>query len=301
MVSLNKYNDAFLANDEEFLKLLKYDDTFLVDKEFLRLLDLEKNKEIFAKVITLDFNENPLEQIEGRVSGGSVSVDGNSSVRRTCSLSIVANELNIHEYYWGLNTKFKLLIGVKNTVKLHQAYTKQYESYPDICWFKMGTYVISSFNTSQSTNSYLINLQGKDKMALLNGELGGVITPLSWDFGKINTVNADGSITITDYLLKNIILESVHEHAKEPYWNIIINDLDDCGLELLEYRGDIPLYLIYNQITDVVEQAVFELPVQDLVPIDSEYFPGFDKIIYDFKKKEKDVSLFDIENILFNF
>ena len=239
--------------------LTKYNDNFLVDKDFLRLLDLEKEREIFAKIIALDFNENPLEQIEGRVTQGSVSVDGTSAVRRTCSISLVANELNIHDFYWGLNTKFKLLIGVKNTVKLRSEYKKQYHLYPDICWFKMGTYIISSFSTSQSTNSYTVALQGIDKMALLNGTVGGIITPLSWDFGKIDTVNADGYIATTDYLIKDIILESVHEHAKEPYWNIVINDLEDCGLELLEYRGDIPLYLLYSIDTGVVEQMLFDI------------------------------------------
>jgi hypothetical protein len=35
----------------------------------------------------------------------------------------------------------------------------------------------------------------------------------------------------------------VHVYGGEPYHNIIINDLSTVGLELLEYRYDIPLYL----------------------------------------------------------
>jgi hypothetical protein len=35
----------------------------------------------------------------------------------------------------------------------------------------------------------------------------------------------------------------VHQFAGEPIHNIIINDLEDYGLELLEYRYDKPLYL----------------------------------------------------------
>ena len=48
-------------------------------------------------------------------------------------------------------------------------------------------------------------------------------------------------------LLKDIITEAVHLYAKEPYHNIIINDLDDVGLELLEYRGTDPMFLLVNQ------------------------------------------------------
>lgn len=250
--------------------MLYNDETFLNDKDFLRLLDLEREKEIFVKIISLDFNENPLEEIEGRVTQGTVNVDGSSAVRRTCSLTLVANELNIHEFYWSLNTKFKLYVGVKNTIKNRIEYQKLYKTYPDICWFKMGTYVISSFNTSQTTSSYTINISGKDKMSFLNGDLGGVITPLSWDFGQIDEIDTDGFIKTSKYLIRNIILEAVHEHAQEPYWNIIINDLDDYGLELLEYRGDIPLYLLYNQSTDAIEQMSLELPTDGLVPINLE-------------------------------
>lgn len=44
--------------------------------------------------------------------------------------------------------------------------------------------------------------------------------------------------------LEKIIRESVHTYAKEPYHNIIINDLDDYGLEQLSYRGDKVIYAL---------------------------------------------------------
>jgi hypothetical protein len=46
--------------------------------------------------------------------------------------------------------------------------------------------------------------------------------------------------------IKTIIREAVHTYAKEPYHNIIINDLENHGLKLLEYRGDSPLYFFFN-------------------------------------------------------
>ena len=170
----------------------------LIDVDFLKRLDTEKEREVFAKVISLDWDENPLEEITGRVTGGSVNIDGTSAVRRTCSVSLVAEELNIHDYYWGLNTKFKLAVGLRNRID---------ERYPDIIWFPQGTYAISSFNTSQSTNSYTVSIQGKDKMCLLNGELGGIVNSLTWDFGSYDEISADGTLTNKKYLLKEIIIE----------------------------------------------------------------------------------------------
>jgi hypothetical protein len=50
----------------------------------------------------------------------------------------------------------------------------------------------------------------------------------------------------------------VHVYAGEPYWNIIINDLDTYGLELLEYRYDIPMYLYRNPASLVFNNAFLE-------------------------------------------
>lgn len=221
----------------------------LLDKDFLKQLDEQRTREVFAKVIALDFDENPIEEITGRITQGSISVNGTSAVRRTCSMTMVASELNIHNYYWGLNTKFELKVGIRNTIDtIH---------YPNIIWFPEGHYIISSFSTSQSTSSYTVSLQGKDKMCMLNGEVGGAITALSVDFGTYDTIDADGTITNNDYLIKDIIREAVHEYAKEPFENIIINDLDDVGIELLESRKKDPFYLLMNLDMDVINQIFF--------------------------------------------
>ena len=215
----------------------------LADKDFLRELDQNREREVFAKIVSLDYDENPIEEITGRVSSGTVSIDGSSSVRRSCSLSLIAQELNIHDFYWGLTTKFKLYSGLKNNIN---------SKYPDIIWFPLGMFVISSFNTSQSTNSYTVSIQGKDKMCLLNGTLGGTIMSLTADFGTETIEDESGESYKQDLSIKNIIREVVHEYAREPYHNIIINDLDTYGLELMEYRGSSPMYILINQSDEAV-------------------------------------------------
>lgn len=221
----------------------------LYDADFLKKLDEHREKTTYARVISLDLDENPIEQVEGRITQGSINVDGASAVRRTCSLTMVAQDVNINEYYWGLNTKFKLDIGVENRVD---------DSYPKIIWFKMGTYVITSFNTSLATNAYTIQLQGKDKMCLLNGDVGGVINATT-DFGTYDFYDKETGIT-TNYKLpiKQILWDAVHAYANEPFHNIVLNDLDELGLELLEYRYDIPLYLIRQADSDVYHTSTLD-------------------------------------------
>jgi len=260
------------------------------NKEFLYELSQFRQKEIYAKIIALDFEENPLEQIEGKVTGGSLNIDGSSAVRRTCNLSLVAKDVNISDFYWSVSNKFTLEIGVKNQIN---------KEYPEIIWFSQGIYVITSFNVALANNSYNISISGKDKMCLLNGDIGGSLYA-SIDFGKIDTYSDAYSMVefedLTQYVankyyiyqggeyvistaeydptktyyakdvvleqedlkLKDIIREAVHVYGKEMYHNIIINDLDDYGLELLEYRGENPLYMLYNEDAAVYENMVLD-------------------------------------------
>ena len=205
----------------------------LYDKDFLLKLDKNRNKTIYARITALQFNESPIEYIEGRVTQGSINIDGASAVRRTCSLSIICQDFDYNDYYWGMNTKFKLEVGVENTID---------SDYPDIIWFPQGIYLITNFSTSHSPTGLNINISGKDKMCLLNGEVGGSLES-SVDFGTIQEESADGIWMIRKIPIVEIIRNMVHVYAGEPYWNIVINDLDSYGVELLEYRYDIPMYL----------------------------------------------------------
>ena len=217
----------------------------LLDKKFLLELDEQINKEVYVKLTTLTYNEEPIESIEGAATTGSINIDGDSVVRRTSSLTLVTKELNINQFYWALNNKFKVEVGIRNWFN---------QQYPDIIWFPQGVYIITSFSTNYTTNGFNVNISGKDKMCLLNGDVGGNLTA-SIDFGVEEYVDLKNQITYYNKIpIKTIIRESVHTYGKEPYRNIIINDLDETAVELLEYRGDKPLYLLYNINAGVYEQ-----------------------------------------------
>lgn len=223
----------------------------LLDNIFLEKLFTAYDREIYAKITALNFDELPTEEISGKVTGGSINVDGTSACRRTCSLTLVANEVNINDYYWGLNTKFELQIGLTNRID---------EKYPDIIWFKEGIYLITTFSTALGTSSYTINIQGKDKMGLLDGTVGGTLTALSYDFGREDYIDENGVSHRRKLPIRDIVTELIHEYAHEPWENIIVQDLDDFGVELLQYRGTAtnPLYLFFNINSQEVEQMTLD-------------------------------------------
>lgn len=214
----------------------------LLDLEFLRKLDLMRNKATYAKIILLTWDENPVYEIQGKITSGSINIDGNSAVRRTCSLTMVSPDVDIANTYWALKNKFKLEVGVENEID---------SQYPEIIWFKQGTFVFTSLNMNVQSNNFIISLNGKDKMCLLNGEVGGSVNA-STDFGKLEEYetleNNEIIRNIIDIPIPDIIKNAVHVYAGEPMSNIVLNDIDDYGLELLEYRvkdgdNEKPMYM----------------------------------------------------------
>lgn len=211
---------------------------FLLDNDFLVNLDNYKQRELYVKVIALTLEEDPIDEIQGRVTGGSISIDGSSKLRRSCSINLISDKLNVDEYLWCLNTKIRVSIGMRNYIDPIK--------YGEIVWFPQGTFVLNSFNISVNNTSSTITIQGKDKMCLLNGDVGGNLTALSYAFDIVEEENGYNSYYKKKLPLHYIIREAVHTYANEPYHNIIINDLDDWGLELLTYRGEEPMYFVYS-------------------------------------------------------
>lgn len=237
---------------------------YLLDKQFLQKLDCLRERETYVRIISLSNNDMPREEIIGRATGGSINIDGASAVRRSCSLSILClgDENLLTDAYWCYNNKFKLEIGIKNSIN---------SNYPDIIWFEMGIYIITSFSKSKSTNSLSVSISGKDKMCRLNGEVSGNIM-MSTDFGtieetiKVKEKDTDTGktkdayhTTITKLPIYTIIQNALKEYGQERAENIIINDLDQWGYELWEYRGEKPMYLFIDPTYNNNQGAVLNM------------------------------------------
>ena len=93
-------------------------------------------------------------------------------------------------------------------------------------------------------------------MCLLNGTVGGVLPEISYKFDDVEDyVKETDSYKITKIPIKDIVTSIVHKYAGEPMHNIIVNDLDEKGLELLEYRENYPMWMFVGadgDNTDVV-------------------------------------------------
>lgn len=212
---------------------------YLKDTFFLNLIDKLKVKEQYVKITLLDFLEKPIRSIQGQIISGSINLDGNSSIRRTCNLTMIAqeyeNDLTDINNIISINKKLSLEIGFLNT-------TQYYKSF-NIIWFPLGIYVIINPSISSGTSGATISLQLKDKMCLLNGECGGII-PASTVFHEYETVDENGKYIILQPTIYQIIQELVNHFGGEQLGKIIISDLDTRVKKVMKWIGNSPLYII---------------------------------------------------------
>lgn len=208
---------------------------YLTDVDFLTKVFKNRQKHIKVKISSLTFDEKLIETLEGKVTNGSINIDGKSAMRRSCNLTLIPYN-NIDQVNWGLETKFKLEIGIENP------YFQMDNDYPQTLWFPQGIYLITSFSQSISTNNKTISISGKDKMALLNGEISG-------HFGQqtvldlIETEEQEGVYVRKKYEIDKIIYDLIYMYGNENLHNIIINDLEKLGLKMVKYIGKGTIYI----------------------------------------------------------
>ena len=240
-------------------------------RNFLALLDNFINQRQYINMTLLDWNENPVQEIDGIISSGNINKDGASAVRRTCSLScsVDGGSYNVDslDMLFSLNKKIFIEIGIKNE-------TNQYSEYP-ILWFPQGVFYISSFSMNSSTTSAVnINLNLKDKMCLLNGEVGGTL-PSTVQFDIMDTQLSTGEWVQQKVLIYEIISELVNHYGGEDLDNIIIEDVPLRIRKIVQWFGDSSLYGWMTTTPGEPEQWTFSLETPSN-PEYNEYFTGMD-------------------------
>ena len=213
---------------------------YLQDADFLVKIDNLQIQEQYVKITLLNWDEEPIQEVQGLATGGSLNLDGKSGMRRNGSVSIyVPNEAlsevtNVNNLF-SINKKIFLEIGIKNT-------TTEYTEFP-IIWFPQGTFIIINPSLSHNTSGVNLTLQIKDKMCLLNGECGGTL-PASTQFDEYETIDENGNFVIEKPTIVQIIRDAVNHFGCEQLGKIIISDLDTRVKLAMRWVGNTPLYFI---------------------------------------------------------
>lgn len=221
---------------------MRKDYPYLKDEQFLYKIDSAHYTEQYVKITALTWNEQPIENIEGLVTGGTLNVNGDSALRRTINLTAsfkndaIAQITNIDNIF-SLNKKIYLEVGYSNK-------TNQYTDYP-IIWFPQGVYIIINCSINHDLNGVSISAQIHDKMCLLNGTCGGTI-PASTKLDTYETVDENGNYVISKPTIDQIIRELVNHFGNEQLGKIIISDIPNRIKMVMKWIGNSPIYLYHN-------------------------------------------------------
>ena len=226
-------NDSFYEDANSALKR----------RNFLKTIDNFVNQKQYVRLTLLNWNEEPLKEIQGVIASGSLSKDGSSSIRRTCSLtaSIDSGEYDIENmsYDFAINKKIFIEIGVEN-------HSNQFLDYP-ILWFPQGVFFIASASASSSVSSAVsLQLTLKDKMCGLSGDVSGTL-PAAVIFDEMDTQDASGAYVTKKVLVYDIIQELVNHYGGEDLNNIVIEDVPRRIKRVMKWTGSNPLYLVPKQ------------------------------------------------------
>jgi hypothetical protein len=208
---------------------------YLLDKEFLNAIASEPIETLYINIGVLNKDEMRIGNIEGLATGGSITMNGASSIRRTGNLSLVAdstlyNITSINNLI-SIEKRIEIEIGVKNTIS---------DQYPAIIWFPIGQFVIKTASISESAQGINISLSISDKMSLLNGELGGIIGGVTI-FSPVYDVieQKDGE----PVLFRDLIYTLVSKNGGIPKEKILIEDVDLYVKNIVSWVGSNPVYI----------------------------------------------------------
>ena len=289
------------------------------DALFLKSVDNDRNKVYYARIAVLDKQEKPIKSIEGRVlEGSSLSINGSSSMRRTCSLNLIAekdnNDLTDIDNVLSINKKIKLEVGLKYNINYAEdliyentktAFPAEGEvgkvyvdesnlsywfwdgtdylelqslfDYPNtIIWFPLGVFVITQPSLSHNANGVTISLNLKDKMCLLNGEMGGGL-PTSITFHEYDQMigevvctenpKTDPSLELNEYTIYNYNGEYYKWDRKYGWQDADKSEIgqivhipqlfyDIIQTVVIRWGGESPSKVIINDVPKELKQLV---------------------------------------------
>lgn len=215
------------------------------DSAFLAKIDNQRFRKQYVKLILLDWNENPIDEIQGYSTSGTLSINGDSACRQTCNVTMYVpnDEYAITDVnnLIAINKKIYLEVGIENEQLEYQDHK--------IIWFPQGLFCITSCSLTHSSNGRTLSLQLRDKMCLLDGSCGGTI-PASTQFDEYETIDENGEWVIEKPVIEQIIRELVHHFGGEQPGKIIISDIPTRIKAAMKWIGDTPLYKYYDEATE---------------------------------------------------
>ena len=124
----------------------------------------------YIRVNLLNFQFLTVDSLEGNLLKGSVSIDANSDMRRTCNIELVVTDSSYNVQAGGkiwLDKYIQIYVGIDDIRT------------GETSWTNMGIYLINQPSYSYDAQTHTLSFQGVDLMAKLTGLRNGYVTGLA--------------------------------------------------------------------------------------------------------------------------
>lgn len=191
----------------------------------LRLM-LQPSLSYLIKVEIFKKDTMKMAEFLGIVPSGSISINSESDVRRTCSITLVPNqykkeniEISEDGLIW-LNNSIRISIGIYNIRE---------DKY---VWYKAGTYVFTDVSSSIAISDHNISINTSDMVTMLDGTKNGQVGALTTEIPayeeneetgepiKYNIIR-EAFITILKHMtgIRDYIVDDMGEYKAMPQYN----------------------------------------------------------------------------------
>lgn len=221
----------------------------ITQEDLLIVLQHSADPHMKLKIEVLDSNQKIIDTLNCGLTGGSVSISGESDIRRTASFVIQPTlkdkiKLTENSLLW-LNKDIRISIGLYNArTKQYKYYSLGYYVYTDTS----GTYDATADSLSVSCADFMKKLDGTK-----NGQLGSSI--ISYPAYKENEVTGE----VIEYnIIRNAVIETLERLA-----HITNHRIDDIGT-----------YMALPDYNDAWQQYRDNHETWNAIPFDQEFSAG---------------------------
>lgn len=213
----------------------------------------------YLKINLLDFNYLTIDTIEGNVISGSVQINSDSDIRRTCDISIAVTDSSFDVSPGGkiwLDKLIQIYVGVIPSDK------------NEIEWTNLGIYLINQPSYQYDAVTHTLTFQGVDLMAKLTGLRYGYLSGVTYKVPAGSNVrdviiailkeNGFNRYVVSECYNTNETIQDVPndmEYEMGSSWFDILSDLRDI----------LPNYQIYFDVDGVFHYET--IPYNDNEPI----------------------------------
>jgi len=219
----------------------------------------QSNRNIRIKINILDSNYQILDEISGNVITGNVSIDANSDIRRTCSLSLSVTDDKFTIVSGGeiwFNRYVQIFVGIDKI------------NTDEIVWINIGIYLIDAPAWLYDSQSKTLSFNGLDLMSkmtgLRNGNLEGIPTSIP------SGTNIREAMISTITQLGGFSKYAIQDNTRSLPYEIKI-DVGGTVYDILSKLRDVyPMWQIYFDVDGVFHFEEIPIGLNDPVLFDDD-------------------------------